>query len=353
MFTLTVWLVQHSVLDEIRKSAPAGMANVFFIDITEENRDAIAKVVQSHRGIERPLEIIGTVSCRLEAVDGVPADQLQLAGGRARRYRMARNISAEASKPEGTQIIEGSWWEPDTGQPQISVTRSAARSLNLRPGSTIIWNANGQRIQTRVAAIHDTEEQRLRGMMEFHVSPVTFEGLPKVYYAATRIRSDAIGSLQREVFHRFPTVTVINVAEVLDRIQQVVDQISVIVRFLGAFAVFAGAVILASSVAGTRFRRIREIAVFKTLGATRGRIIAMFSAEYFLLGAAAGLLGSLLANGFTSVLLWRLFDDVPFRFDALSIVVSVVATALLASVAGWLASFRILGQKPLEVLRGE
>jgi putative ABC transport system permease protein len=189
--------------------------------------------------------------------------------------------------------------------------------------------------------------------MEFHMNPAALEALPKVYYAATRVRTEAIGSLQREIFQRFPTVTVINVAEILDRIQQVVDQISIIVRFLGAFAIFAGAVILASSVAGTRFRRIREMAVFKTLGATRGRIVAMFSAEYLLLGAAAGLLGSLLANGFTAVLLWRLFEQAPFRFDAISVLFSVVATAMLASMAGWLASFRILGQRPLEVLRGE
>ena len=51
--------------------------------------------------------------------------------------------------------------------------------------------------------------------------------------------------------------------------QEVVDQIALVIRFISAFAILAGAIILASSIAGTRFRRVREIVIFKTLGATR------------------------------------------------------------------------------------
>ena len=79
----------------------------------------------------------------------------------------------------------------------------------------------------------------------------------------------------------------------------------------------------------------------------------MFSAEFLLLGIAAGLMGSLLATAFTWLVLKRFFEETPFRFDALAITSSVVLTAIVAAIAGWLAIFRVLGQKPLEVLRGE
>ena len=82
-------------------------------------------------------------------------------------------------------------------------------------------------------------------------------------------------------------------------------------------------------------------------------VIAMFSAEFLIVGAAAGLTGSLLASGFAYVVLRRFFEDAPFRFDAVAVAISALATALLASAAGWVASFGVLGQKPLEVLRGE
>lgn len=352
MFTLTVYLVQNSVLNEIRRSAPPGMANVFFIDITPDQKDALVALVKAQPGVERPPDVLGTVSCRLEAVNGVPMDQLKVAGGVGRRYRMARNISMEARLPEGTDVVRGKWWG-EGGGPQVSIRERTASLLNIDVGSTLTWEAYGKRIETRVASVHRTDERRLRGMVEFHMNPEALADLPTVHYASARVRNESIGAMQRAVYERFPTVTVINIAEILDRVQEVVDQIALVIRFISGFAIFAGAIILASSVAGTRFRRVREMAIFKTLGATRGRIARMFSAEFLILGLAAGVIGSLLATGFTWLVLKRFFEEVPFRFDWIAVVVSVVATALVASAAGWLASFRILGQKPLEVLRGE
>ena len=159
-------------------------------------------------------------------------------------------------------------------------------------------------------------------------------------------------ALQRASYESFPTVTVINVADVFDILQQVVDQIAKVIHFLSAFAVLAGAIILASAVAGTRFRRVREVVILKTLGATRRRVAGIFSTEFLVLGTVAGIMGSLLATAFSAVVLKRLMQ-VEFQFDLWPNVIAIVATAAVANLAGWLASYRILGQKPLEVLREE
>ena len=135
-------------------------------------------------------------------------------------------------------------------------------------------------------------------------------------------------------------------------VQQIIDQIALVIRFLSAFAILAGAIILAASVAGTRFRRIREVVILKTLGGTRRHIARIFSIEFLTLGAVAGLMGGLLASAFSRILLTRLLDA-KFQLDVRAILVSVALTALLANVAGWFASIRILRQKPLEVLREE
>jgi putative ABC transport system permease protein len=139
---------------------------------------------------------------------------------------------------------------------------------------------------------------------------------------------------------------------VLEIVQQVIDQIALVIRFLSGFAILAGAIILAASVAGTRFRRVREVVILKTLGATRQHIGRIFSIEFLTLGAVAGLMGALLAAAFTNVVLTRLLEA-KFRVNWTASIVAIVLTALLANVAGWLASFRILRQKPLEVLREE
>ena len=159
-------------------------------------------------------------------------------------------------------------------------------------------------------------------------------------------------AIQKALYDRFPTVTVVNMAEVLDTIQSIVDQISLVVRFISFFSILAGAVILASSVAGTRFRRIREVVILKTLGATRRRIAQIFSIEFLVIGTVAGLMGGMLAGAFAWLVLNRLLhaDAKPDPFPML---VAIVGTALLAVTTGWAASYRTLGQKPLEILRDE
>jgi putative ABC transport system permease protein len=94
------------------------------------------------------------------------------------------------------------------------------------------------------------------------------------------------------------------------------------------------------------------VAILKTLGGTKRRIKTIFSVEFSILGAVSGLVGGILANVFTSIISSK-FLDAPFDFDWFSLLVAIVGTALLANLAGWLASGRILNQRPLEVLRGE
>jgi putative ABC transport system permease protein len=174
--------------------------------------------------------------------------------------------------------------------------------------------------------------------------------MPATFYGGVRM-SRPSGRAERAAYAKFPTVTVVNLAEALVIVQKVVDQVALVIRFVSGFAILAGAVILAASVAGTRFRRVREVVILKTLGATRKHAGRIFSVEFLTLGAVAGLMGALLASVFSWLLLKRLLDA-NFSFDVQA-TLTVVLTALLAQASGWLASFRILRQKPLEVLRDE
>ena len=171
-----------------------------------------------------------------------------------------------------------------------------------------------------------------------------------VYYGSARVRPADVVGLQRVVYQRFPTVTVVNVADVMQIVDDVVQRIAAVIRFISGFTILAGAVMVASSVAGTRFRRMREVVTLKTLGATRRRIAWIFSVEFLALGTVAGIMGSLLAGlrrvGAEETARNR-FSPEPRHPHAVAI------AALVAVAAGWAASFRILGRKPLEILREE
>ena len=83
-----------------------------------------------------------------------------------------------------------------------------------------------------MVAIQKTESVRLNARVEFVFSPGVLDGLPTIYYASVRVRPDLVGQLQTVIYRRFPTITVVNVADVLRIIQDVVNQIAVVVRFL-------------------------------------------------------------------------------------------------------------------------
>lgn len=355
MFTLTIYLVQRGLLTEVMKSAPPGMPNVFLLDITPRNRDEVSKLLARQSGVEGAPEMVGTVSARISSINGVPLDR-QSMKGYARRYAGTMAVTTAAEKPLHTAVRQGTWWEASKlapgAEPQLSVSEEAAKVLHLKPGDRIEWSTPSRRFQAKVAAIHKTESIRLSARVEFIFTPGALNGFPMIYYGSVRVKPPGVPALQRAVYDKFPTVTVVNVADVMQIVQDVVDQISLVIRFISGFAILAGAIILASSVAGTRFRRIREVVILKTLGATRNRVAEIFSVEFLVLGLVAGLMGSLLASGFAALLLNRLLDA-HLSFDPVPNVICVLLTAAIANAAGWLASFRILGQKPLEILRQE
>ena len=355
MFTLTIYLVQRGLLSEFVKSAPPGMPNVFLLDITPRNRDAVAKLLAAQNGVEGAPELVGTVAARIASVNGVPLDRQSLKGF-GRRYAGTVSVTSPAEKPAYTSVLWGAWWDPSKltagAEPQLSVSEEAAKVLHLAPGDRIEWSTPVRRFTAKLVAIHKTESIRLSARVEFIFTPGALNGFPMIYYSSVRVKPPDVPALQRAVYDRFPTVTVVNVADVMQIVQDVVDQISLVIRFISGFAILAGAIILASSVAGTRFRRIREVVILKTLGATRRRVAEIFSIEFLVLGLVAGLMGSLLASGFAALLLNRLLDA-HLAFDPAPNLICVALTAAIANAAGWLASFRILGRKPLEILRQE
>jgi putative ABC transport system permease protein len=350
-FTLTIYLVQGSVLTEMVRSAPPDMPNVYFINVTDRERDGIMEILRSQPGVEEAPAPVPSISGRLISVNGTPADQLPLEGW-AQRFRGPRFVTWSATLPRHTEVIRGAFWSGRPATPEISVEEDAARVLGVVPGIQLIWQVAGRDITARVVAIHRPEFTRFGSNMEFIFSPGVLDGLPMMHFASARVQARYVPALQKAVFDRFPTVTVVNAADVLQIVQQVIDHISLVVRFISGFAILGGVIVLAASVAGTRFRRLREVTILKTLGATRPRVARIFSVEFLVLGAVAGLMGSLLANAFSQVVLRRLMEA-DLRVDWSTNVAAVVATALLANFAGWVVSFRLLGQKPLEILRHE
>jgi putative ABC transport system permease protein len=252
--------------------------------------------------------------------------------------------------PPATEILEGSWWQAQPTEPLVSVQEFAAQALGLKVGSLIEWNALAGPVRARVANIRRTDAVRVGANNQFILSPGVLDNFSAVYYGALRVKPERIGAIQARIFEQFPTITVINAADILDIIQGVMNRVSLAVRFVSAFAILGGLVVLASCVAGTRYRRMREVAILKTVGATRATLVRMFCTEFAVIGTAAGLVGGVLAAVASGILIGELLDT-PYKFSWTPVFAAVVITAALTVITGWLASYGVLDRKPLDILR--
>lgn len=350
MQIMSVFLIQKAVVHELHISSAPNLPNVFLIDITSKEVAGVEKLLKSQPSVTSAPELLPVVSSRIIAIDGVPAARANLKNF---PKRMLRSISLTSftEPPAGTTVEDGSWWSAQEREPVVAIAKRQADRLGVHVGSKITFAAQDSEFVATVVALTKSDGQHTFSRAEFILPPATLQGLPVVWYGGVHSDPRRVGELQRALYHAFPTVTVINVAQALETVRSVVIQITYVIQFLAAFSVFAGVVILASAVAGTRYRRVREVVVLKTLGATRARIAAVFSIEFAVLGFVAGLVGIVFANIIARVLLGRM--SVTFQIHWIWNALALIGTAAATVATGWAASFRVLGQKPLEVLREE
>ena len=355
MQIMTVYLVQQAVVSELHISSAPDLPNVFLIDITPEEIAGVRTLLKAQPTVAAAPEFLPVVSSRILEIDGVEANKAKVKNF-PKRMLQAISLTYADAAPPGTTAVQGKWWDgaqaADAAKhPLVAVNQPQAERLGLHLGSTITFAAQDARFTAVVAAITKSNGQHAFSRAEFVLPERALEGLPVIWYGGVHATPSRVDELQRAMYHAYPTVTVINVAQALETVRQVVVQITYVVQFLAAFSIFAGVVILASSIAGTRYRRVREVVVLKTLGATRGRIATIFSIEFAVLGMVAAVVGIGFANLIADLILRKL--TVAYRFHWGWNLLALVLTGLLTVGTGWAASFRVLGQKPLEVLREE
>jgi len=355
MQIMTVYLVQQAVVSELHISSAPDLPNVFLIDITSEEIGGVRELLKGQPTVTASPEFLPVVSSRILKIDGVEANKAKVKNF-PKRMLQAISLTWADAPPPGTMAVEGKWWNAaqavDAGKhPLVAINKPQADRLGVHLGSTITFAAQDTQFTATVAAITKTNGQHAYSRAEFILPHAALGGLPVIWYGGVHAIPSRVDELQRALYHAYPTVTVINVAQALETVRQVVVQITYVVQFLAAFSIFAGVVILASSIAGTRYRRVREVVVLKTLGATRLRIATIFSIEFAVLGLVAAVVGLLFANVIARAILHRL--TVGYQFHWLWTMEALMATALLTVATGWVASHRVLGQKPLEVLREE
>lgn len=355
----TVYMVQHAVVHDISTTTLSRLPNLFLIDISPQEVAGVRTLLTQQPYVHGAPELLPVIGARLIAVNGTPVDQLRVEH-MPKRFLRSLNLSwpPDTDKPPpGDRVIEGAWWTAQQSaagrdHPVMAVDRNFAKNLHVRVGDTMSFGAEDNTFSAKVVAIFEPDSQHAYSRAQLLLPQAALHDLPPIWYGGVHVDPAHTAEVRRALYNRYPSVTVIDVAATIETVREAVLQIVYVIQFLAAFSTFAGIVILASAIAGTRYRRIREVVVLKTLGATRPRIATIFSIEFTTLGLIAGAVGLIFANIVSRLLLRRAlhFD---YHFQLGPTLLAWFAAGLLTVACGWLASHRVLGQKPLEVLREE
>jgi len=371
----TLVLTQANLLRPLTANSETRF-NLVLLDVQVDQIEPVRDVLATH-GIE-VLDGVPLVSMRIAAVKGEPVrrfleDELVLGAdgslrsedvepdeGRPRRWALRREYRStfRETLTESERLVAGSWWTErnasDGEAPfAVSLEQDIARDLGVTIGDRIDWDIQGVTIPTVVTSLRAVEWARLEPNFFAVFEPDALRDAPQMWVLLARAETaEARTTAQRDVVALHPNVSVIDLTLVQAALDEVIGRVSLVIRFLAAFSVATGFVVLLGSVATGRLERIRESVLLKTLGATRRQIGAILLSEYALLGLLAVLVGAGLSLA-ASWALARFLFDVPFEAAfAPMLAIAVVIVALSAAI-GLSASREVFRTTPMEALREE
>ena len=339
---------------------------MFLIDVQQDQRDRLAAFLDEANGAAPSPKIIPTLRARVVAVQGreMDLDSYENVRGRglSREYTVTYREDLEANET----LVDGEWWgdAPVDGMAEVSIEDRFFDSdddgrfrvgSRIQVGDEMSFDVLGRVITARVTSVRDVDWQDFRaGGFMFVFRPGTFDGAPHTYISALQGPSepDARARMQSALVTEFPNVTVIDLREILQTIQVLVTNVTLAVTVVGGLVLLSGVLILVGAVSMTKFRRVYEAAILKTLGASSRLIATMLVLEYGVLGAIAGTVGALGAIGLSWAIA-RYALDLPWEATPGITVVGIATTSVLVAVIGVLASLDVLRHRPLSALRAE
>jgi putative ABC transport system permease protein len=351
---LSVQSLQTSLLDEFDVARRGNLPNMYLIDVQKDQVEGVRELVAKTAGGRA--ELIPTVRARIVAVNGEEVD-LDAAGVRGERGRLGREyvVTYRPRLEYNETVVAGRLWdETPSAEPEVSLEEGMRGTAGIDLGGTLTFDIQGRKMTARVTSFRRVDWRNSRTGFLVLFRPGALEKAPQMFVGAVDgpEAEPERSRFQREIVDRYPNVSVIDVADIVRGVGRILSNITLAVSFIGGFVFLSGALILVGSIAMTKFQRVYEAAVLKTLGAKRRVLLTIMLTEYGLLGLVAGLVGAAAANGLSYAVARYVFE-VSWAFAPALNAAGVAATVLLVCAVGALSSLDVLTRKPLAILRAQ
>ncbi|CAN5716521.1 ABC transporter permease [soil metagenome] len=353
----TLWVVQTNLLGWMRGDMAGTPPNLVFFDIQLDQSDNVRELLRPYA--DQPPTLVPIVPARVAAINGIePAALLQPGRTpRVERWALRREYrqTYRGNITSGESLVEGQWFdEAPAAEPNVvrlSAEQDVARSLGVGIGDRITWDIGGIRVESVITSIRTVDWARFETNFFFVFEPGSLEQAPQTLVSLVTISNDtARATAQREVVQRFSNISVVDLDVVQSMLRSIVDRVVYAIRFMAAFSVAAGALVLFGAIAASRFQRVRESALLRALGATRAQVRTIMLVEYAALGALAAFAGVVLA-GIAGWMLLRFAFKMPYTLPVLSLAFIWIAFTAAAAILGMLNSREALRSTPLAALR--
>ena len=377
----TVGLVEASLTQAFTLEAGAGRWNVLLFDVQSDQREAVEDFLDSRAS--EPLEVTPLVPSQLLAINGTPVETLLQApsGERPRSWAMRRQYrhTYRAELTGSEVLVAGAWWDaPAVGEggevtgdgdagddrasseqvdveaagvARISMEADLAESLRVGLGDHITWDFAGVPLESRITSLRSVDWARFETNFYVVFEPGTLEEAPQTAVVLALIEGEAERAvMQRDLVLRFANISVLDLSRLQQTIDEILERANQGIRFLGVFSTVAGVLVLIGALATSRYQRMRESALLKTLGASRRVVLQVLTVEYAVLGSLASAAGLVLAV-FAGLMMTRTVFEVPFVLDLARLGTVWLWVTAVTLIVGLIGSRGVLARPPLAVLR--
>lgn len=352
----TLLLVRDGLLGQVNIESAEDAANVILLDVQPDQREGLIELL-NERGLP-PHDVLPVVTMRVAEIKGRPMREWKAMDDSPVSdwvYTWEFRNTYRDHVLDNAEVIEGTFLpEHEGGEPfPISLSENVIEDFGIGIGDSITWNVQGVEVETVVGSIRQVRWQA--GRQNFNVVfPLnTIEPAPTVFaisiQTADRLET---ANLQNALNPQFSNVSLIDLSLVFSSIEEILNKATFVIKFMAGFTIATGLVVLAGAILSSRYQRIRESVLFRTLGASTRFIRTVLTLEFLLLGTVAGAVGILLSWCASWALLEFVFE-VPFAFLPVQTLLVLVGVTALTWLTGWLTSRGIATQPPLVILRKE
>lgn len=353
----TLLISQELLIDKLKfSSASENRPNMVLFDIQSKQLDRVEKLVT-----ESDFPVLGQVpivTMRLESVKGRSVSELRADsaskvsdGMLNREYR----VTYRDSLTDAEKIVDGEWkGKHSDGEPIfISMDDGFAERMGVGVGDELVFNVQGALMKTTIGSLREIDFQRVTTNFLVLFPEGVLEDAPKFHVILTRFNDpDESAALQSKIVAAFPNISIIDLELVLNTVDEVLGKVSFVIQFMAFFSIFTGIIVLLGSVLLSKYQRIQESVLLRTLGAQRHHIIRINFLEYLILGSLAALTGICIALIAGWLLAWLSFDTVLTPNPGLLLIMYLAITGLTILI-GLSNSRDVLRKPPLEILRNE